>query len=224
MHFLINKQPYFAIIGDIKGSKTIERRKEVQENLAVVLNEMNEQYSEDIASRFMITLGDEFQGLLSNGIRVMQIISKIEGRMYPVKIRFGIGVGEITTEINPHMAIGADGPGYYRARAAIVYLKENEKKKQTSASDIRLEVEDHNQESQALINAIFGLMTAIKSTWTIRQREIIQDMLEHRDNQTDTAERLNIKQPTVNRVLMAGNYYAYKEAFDTVEKALGEIG
>lgn len=224
MHFLINYQPYIAIIGDIKGSKAIERRKEVQEKLAVVLNEINEQYSEDIASGFMITLGDEFQGLLSNGTRIMQIISKIEGRMYPVKIRFGIGVGEITTEINPYMAIGADGPGYYRARAAIEYLKENEKKKQTSASDIRLEVEGENQESQALINVIFGLMTALKSTWTMRRREIIQDMLEHRDNQTDTAERLNIKQPTVNRVLVTGNYYAYKEAFDTVEKALGEIG
>lgn len=224
MHFLINYHPYIAIIGDIKGSKAIERRKEVQENLALVLSEINDQYSEDIASRFMITLGDEFQGLLTNGTRIIQIISRIESRMHPVKLRFGIGVGEITTEINPHMAIGADGPGYYRARAAIEYLKENEKKKQTSVSDIRLEVDGENQESQTFINTIFNLMTALKSSWTMRQREIIQDMLEHRDNQTDTAERLNIKQPTVNRVLVAGNYYAYKEAFDTVEKALGEIG
>ncbi|MTK07405.1 MAG: hypothetical protein F8N38_09995 [Hungatella sp.] len=74
------------------------------------------------------------------------------------------------------------------------------------------------------INTIFGLMAALKASWTNRQREIIQDMLEHRDNQTETAKRLNIKQPTVSKVLVTGNYYAYEEAFDTVEKALGEIG
>ncbi len=224
MHFLINYQPYIAIIGDIKGSKAIENRKEVQENLTMALNEINDQYSDDIASRFMITLGDEFQGLLLNGTSVMQIILRIEERLEPVKLRFGIGVGEITTKINPYMAIGADGPGYYRARAAIEYLKENEKRKQSSVSDIRLEVEGENKEPQMLINTIFGLMAALKSSWTMRQREIIQDMLGHRDNQTETARRLNIKQPTVSKVVVTGNYYAFKEAFDTVEKALGEIG
>jgi DNA-directed RNA polymerase specialized sigma subunit len=122
------------------------------------------------------------------------------------------------------MAIGADGPGYHKARAAIDCLKENEKRKQSSVSDIRLEVEGENQEPQMFINTIFGLMAALKASWTNRQREIIQDMLEHRDNQTETAKRLNIKQPTVSKVLVTGNYYAYEEAFDTVEKALGEIG
>lgn len=224
MYFLINYQPYIAIIGDIKGSKAIENRKEVQENLAMVLNEINDHYSDEIASRFMITLGDEFQGLLLNGTSVMKIISRIEGRLDPVKLRFGIGVGEITTKINPYMAIGADGPGYHKARAAIEYLKENEKRKQSGVSDIRLELEGENQEPQIFINTIFGLMAALKASWTNRQREIIQDMLEHRDNQTETAKRLNIKQPTVSKVLVTGNYYAYEEAFDTIEKALGEIG
>lgn len=224
MYFLINYQPYIAIIGDIKGSKAIKNRKEVQENLAMVLNEINDHYSDDIASRFMITLGDEFQGLLLNGTSVMKIISRIEGRLDPVKLRFGIGVGEITTKINPYMAIGADGPGYHKARSAIEYLKENEKRKQSSVSDIRLEVEGENQEPQMFINTIFGLMAALKASWTKRQREIIQDMLEHRDNQTETAKRLNIKQPTVSKVLVTGNYYAYEGAFDTVEKVLGEIG
>ena len=224
MYFLINYQPYIAIIGDIKGSKAIENRKEVQENLAMVLNEINDHYSDEIASRFMITLGDEFQGLLLNGTSVMKIISRIEGRLDPVKLRFGIGVGEITTKINPYMAIGADGPGYHKARAAIEYLKENEKRKQSGVSDIRLELEGENQEPQIFINTIFGLMAALKASWTNRQREIIQDMLEHRNNQTETAKRLNIKQPTVSKVLVTGNYYAYEEAFDTIEKALGEIG
>ena len=42
-----------------------------------------------------------------------------------MKLRFGIGVGEISTVINPEMALGADGPGYYNARKAIEDLKYN---------------------------------------------------------------------------------------------------
>ena len=51
----------------------------------------------------MITLGDEFQGLLKNGSAAVFIIDKIEREMYPIKFRFGLGVGEITTDINSNM-------------------------------------------------------------------------------------------------------------------------
>ena len=39
--------------------------------------------------------------------------------IYPVEIRYGIGVGQITTNINTDMALGADEPGFYNARKAI---------------------------------------------------------------------------------------------------------
>ena len=80
-----------------------------------VLEEINNKYISDISAKFIITLGDEFQGLLGNGVNTMNIVSEIGRKMYPVKIRFGIG-------------IGADGPAYYKARDAIEYLKGNEKK------------------------------------------------------------------------------------------------
>lgn len=31
-------------------------------------------------------------------------------------MRFGIGIGSISTKINSEISIGADGPGYYKAR------------------------------------------------------------------------------------------------------------
>ena len=55
---------YFAIIGDIIASKTISNRSEVQNHLKRILDQVNEEYKSNIASRFSITLGDEFQGLL----------------------------------------------------------------------------------------------------------------------------------------------------------------
>jgi len=223
MFFYFSCRPHIAIIGDIKHSKTINNRNEVQKKLIHVLNEINEKYKEDISSKFIVTLGDEFQGLLCNGANTMHIISSIERKMYPVKLRFGVGIGEISTDIIREMSIGADGPGYYNARAAIERLKNDEKRKQTNPADIRIEIAGDNQAPTVLINTILALMTMIKESWTERQREIIWDMLEHQDSQADVARRLSIKQPTVQKSLSKGKYYAYKEAFDTIEKALKEI-
>jgi len=100
MLFSINDKPYVAIIGDIIGSRNIENRNEVQNKLKDVLNHVNNKYAEDISAKFTITLGDEFQGLLSAGRYVMDIIQFIERKMYPVKMRFGVGIGKITTDIH----------------------------------------------------------------------------------------------------------------------------
>lgn len=143
--------------------------------------------------------------------------------MHPVKIRFGIGIGEITTEIDRNMAIGADGPGYYKARSAINYLKQNEKRKETDTADIRVEIEGDNQASETMINTILTLLSVIKGSWSDRQREVIWDMLEHQDGQSNAADRLSVRQPTVQKTLAKGGYYAYKDALKIIDDALGEV-
>lgn len=223
MSFFFSYDPYIAIIGDIKESKKIENRNEIQKKLNKILHDINEKYAKDISSKFIITLGDEFQGLLCNGKNITHMISEIERRMYPVKIRFGIGVGKITTQVNNEISIGADGPAYHKARAAVEYLKDREKRNQTNPADIRLETDTENLKSTNLVNAVLSLMAVIKESWSDRQREIIWDMLEHQDSQSDAAKRLGIKQPSVQKSLSKGKYYAYKEAADTVGEALGEI-
>jgi hypothetical protein len=223
MYLSLEDDIYIAVIGDIKKSKSINYRQEVQERLKKLLEEINTQYKDEIASKFTVTLGDEFQGLMKNGTHLMEILFFIEQGMFPVKIRFGIGLGKITTAINPEISIGADGPCYHRARSAVNELKEQEKKKQTFAGDVRLEVDEENRGIQELANRIIQLMTAIKSFWSDRQREIIWDTLKFQDSQIETGERMNIKQPTVQRSLSSGKYYAYKEAYDTLGKIFREV-
>lgn len=223
MFFIFSYKPQIALIGDIKESKKLSNRNEVQKNLNIALEEINNKYKNDISSNFIITLGDEFQGLLCNGENTMEIISEIERKMYPVKLRFGVGIGEITTDINRELSIGADGPGYYMARSAIEYLKDNEKRKQAKPADIRFEIDGDNRASTTMINTILSLITVIKESWSDRQREIIWDMLEHQDSQLEVAKRLAIKQPSVQKSLSKGNYYAYKDAVHTIGQALAEI-
>lgn len=43
-------------------------------------------------------------------------IDSLRKHMYPVSIRFGIGFGDISTDIDMDAAIGADGPAFYAAR------------------------------------------------------------------------------------------------------------
>lgn len=217
-------KPYIAIIGDIKNSREIGHKGEVQNKLNSVLKVINEKYNSMIAAKFMITLGDEFQGLLLEGVNVVDIIEEIQMRMFPQQIRFGIGIGRITTDINPDMAIGADGPGYYNARMAIEYVKHSEQRSKTQSSDIRIEIEKDSKSLSVTLNTIFMLMTVIQRDWSPRQKEIIWEFEKRECSQAECARRLNISQSSVQRSLTSSNYYAYKEAKESVSKVLKEIG
>ena len=214
---------FVAVIGDIKDSRLLENRKEVQTHMQTILEQVNEKYEEYIASRFLITLGDEFQGLLYTGENVLHIISEIRMQLYPVHLRFGIGFGQITTDIRAEMALGADGPGYYRAREAIERLKEREKKNRPVPAELCFKMGEQNRRTEIMLNTIFNLIYVIEKNWTKRQREIIWDMLLYEDGQQNTARRLNISQPTVQKALAAGGYYTYENALKNAAEILGEI-
>lgn len=223
MNSSINTNSYIAIIADIKGSKKLNNRLLIQERLKSVLQNINTKYVNIIASNFTITLGDEFQGILNDGAHVMDILFEIEKAMYPIQLRYGVGVGNITTHINRALSIGADGPAYYCARAAIESVKENEKKRKTAKSDIHIIFEEGDVMVSNLLNTIFSLLTVIKCSWTERQREIIWDMLEHDDGQINTAIRFHVQQPAIQKALASGDFYTYKEAIDSIKGVLSEI-
>lgn len=221
----VNKRNlYIAIIGDIKESKKIVERKNIQLMLNDILDRINRKYETSISAKFVITLGDEFQGLLCDDKVVIDIIEEIQREMYPVNIRFGIGFGKITTDINSEMAIGADGPAYYKAREAIQRLKENEQKNKMQASDIRIEIEEDIHLISLMLNTILTMMAMIKANWSERQREIIFEFDRHKGSQMECAKRLEVSQSSVQRGLINGNYYAYSEAKETVKNVIREIG
>ncbi|MEA4926263.1 MAG: SatD family protein [Syntrophomonadaceae bacterium] len=222
MFFFFDYFPYIAVIGDIKNSKHSENRRALQLQLKKVLDSVNSIYEKELASKFMITLGDEFQGLLNAGSAVVFIIDKIEREMYPVKLRFGIGVGEMTTDIDFNMPLGADGPAYYNARAMIDELKASEKKKMESKVNAKISIQD-NADTSELINTIFSLLTIIKETWTPRRIEIINTYLACGGTQDKAAQILSINQSNVQKALASANFYTYHKALESVSKVLSRI-
>lgn len=223
MLFSFDKKPYIAVIGDIVDSKKIENRKEVQRKLKEILEEINIEFASSIYSRFMITLGDEFQGLLASGKDLIKIVKRLEFKMYPTNIRFGVGIGDIVTDIDRDVPLGADGPAYYSARRMINEIKQNEKKRMKGQTNIMITI-DNIEYLEELINSNLELCTVIKKNWTKRQREIIIDYWQHEDGQSNAAKRLGVTQSTIQRGLSLGNYYTYKHAMDVLSNILGQIG
>ncbi|MFL2099889.1 SatD family protein [Desemzia sp. FAM 23991] len=208
----LEKNPYAAIIGDIKDSRNIADRKEVQEKFRSTLQHINQKYADDIASQFMITLGDSFQGLLKNKQTIMSIVFEIELAMSPIELRFGIGLGDISTTIQRENSMEMDGPAYHRARQMIETIEANENKYTRSETNMMICSGTDSLQTDQLLNTILSLATALKSKWSDRQKEVMYTYFTHSENQYKTAEALGIGQSSVNKALNTAKYYTYKTA------------
>lgn len=214
---------YYAVIGDIINSKSMENRLVFQEKLKSYLSVINEEYNNEIAANFTITLGDEFQGLLLNPQYLLEIINKIEVYMRPLKIRFGIGIGNILTKINKKISIGTDGPAWWHAREMINDLKNNRKGLKL-LSNIKISgIEDLDVLN--LINVSLSLCYSIKNNWTKDQKQVIDFIILHyglNDNfiQKDVAINLNLSPVNVNKKLKLSLFYDFIYTQKAITKIL----
>jgi hypothetical protein len=115
-----------GIIGDIKDSRTDTNRRNLQEKLAGVLDELNRERKGNLTSPFTITLGDEFQVLYNKPFGLFADLWRIMTALHPAKVRFSIALGSLTTEINTEQALGMDGPVFHIARDGIERAKKLE--------------------------------------------------------------------------------------------------
>lgn len=151
---------YAVIIGDVSGSKQLSGRSRYRTQLFMksAIVQINEQFPEDIEAPFTITKGDEFQGLLTNLEAAFRVVLALEKLTFPVKLRFGIGVGNIF-KMGGRLPIEMDGPAFHRANNALNLAK---KKK------IDYCIKSTDEAQDILTNTVFQLMTAIKLRWNER--------------------------------------------------------
>lgn len=167
-------------------------------------------------------MGDEFQGLLKNRNNIIRIIFDIEMEMSPIALRFGIGIGEISTEINFEYSSEIDGSSYHRARAMIEDLEIIKNQYSTRQANILISSQDKNAEIDKLLNSLLSVCTVLKSKWTSRQTEIIHAYLLSEENQYEAAKKLGITQSSVNKGLNNASFYTYKSAMDNINSFLAE--
>lgn len=110
---------YAAIMIDIVESRHYHTRYDVQNVLMSSISYLNSIYSYAIKKDVVSSAGDEFQGLFLNLQTAFLYVRKLQLLIYPIKIRCGIGYGDIKYDVAEWMSSAFDGEAYYLCRDAI---------------------------------------------------------------------------------------------------------
>lgn len=203
------------IIGDIIDSKKIPDadRHKIQDNLKRELEKINFDYDKAVCSKFCITLGDELQGGLVNTRYLFKIINRIKKSIHPYKMRFGIGLGELKTDVNFNLSLETDGPAYHKARKGINELK----KEKTYEYGYRIYSTNYDS---LILNSLLKVIDSISSSWTESQKKYIDIVMDSDSDLKKISSYLNITTSTLSRTLSRANYKLIKETFEHLEKYL----
>jgi hypothetical protein len=174
------------------------KRRILQKQFSDLIANLNRYYRKTIASKFVITLGDEFQGLLNSAASIPDLIWTLEQDFPQVELRVGLGFGTLDTRMQ-RVAINIDGPVLHNARAAI------ESAKRTKAlGGVFCGFGDLDD----ILNGMSRLLWFNRSRWTRSQRNIVS-LLRQGMSQTQVAKRLRIKKQVVSRQVLASGCSHY---------------
>ncbi len=206
-----------VLIGDLIQSRKKQNRRDLQEKLEAELTNVNQEFKSQIQAPLKLIRGDEFEGVFKNFKACMEAFEKIESGLYPNKIRGGIGIGKITTEITKNVS-KMDGPAFYRAREMI------EKRVKSSARSSILLIKGDNQRTEDTINIILRLLMDLKSEWTKREREIVNYWIfENYPTQQKIAQKFDIKRSTVANHLSNAHHRTIKESREFIFNLIKRI-
>lgn len=117
---------YITMICDLMNSRNIENREELQYKLIGMLKETNRIFARELVSPFIITVGDEWEGLLKYHADYIGILNYFHSTLKDVNFYCGLGIGEVTIHDFELTVNQLDGPAFYMARDAIKMAKENQ--------------------------------------------------------------------------------------------------
>lgn len=206
---------HLAIIGDIISSKQVKDRRKLQESIKEAFETIHNQYPDLILSEFTLTLGDEFQALLVPSDRTFELLDQLE-RLIPVPFRFGLGYGNLTTDYDQNVSIGADGPAYWHAREAIDTIHDHNWSGKTKGYMIT-----KDKTFDQTINNLILLSDTLKTEWTNLQKTTFKQMLDKEIytpdfNQKQFAESLGISPSSLSKRLNSGNIKIYLHTRNTM--------
>ena len=195
---------YVGVIGDVIRSRQIapQARSSFQRRMGRTLQQINSHFAPSLAAKFLITIGDEFQGLLRDPVVIPDLVRELEMNLPQASIRLGIGRGALYTDLGEY-AIGMDGPVWHAARRALEDAR-------VSRRLGGVFVGFGSKEDQ-LLNGIARVLHHVRSRLTAKQRELLEALLQG-ETQAEIATRERISKQAVSKRARAGGLEAYKEA------------
>lgn len=161
-------------MADVVGSSR-QPGKALAQLLTQLVAALNEQFATSVLSPLTVTLGDEFQGVVTSkqaGIRMMLAADQwLLSQPTAAKLRYVLWQGPIDTPINPQIAHGMLGEGLTSARQKLLDLK----KDKTTRFYVG------NQQPDEVLNALLMLYESIAQKWKQKDYPLLLALLQTGD-------------------------------------------
>lgn len=205
---------YGVIMGDLIGSSTASVSF-LHKQFNSAIQRQNNRSQIDIVSPLTITLGDEFQGIVTSSTAAAKIARQLRHDLLTsdVECRFVIGQVEIETPINRSEAWNMMGVGLAKAR---------EKLNQKRANQFYRFSILKNPVIEQLLDAVGMGLSVIERSWTDQQREDISSLIEGR-TPSDIARDRQVSIHSIYKVRGAGEFDAYTMQWEAIETSLTAI-
>jgi hypothetical protein len=205
-----------VLMGDLVGSERAASVKAVHRAFNKAVDDANEAHAGHIASPLTITLGDEFQGLLTSFVHAwdVAVALRFELLIAEMPCRFVVGAAKLETPVNTKEAWNMMGSGLAAARDKL-----NDKR---IASAYRFSFPDEPV-VVPLLDAVGAALTAIEEAWTPTQLEYYSKSRAAKRGNADVAKKLGVSERSLYKVLHAGRVDAHKQHVAAIRGALAQL-
>ncbi len=164
---------YFILMADIVDSSGYPSKPLIGE-FKYLVKKINNEFKTSITSPLTITLGDEFQGILTDLSSAVNIIFRMEelivARASGFKLRYVLAYGEVETPIEEKHAHGMLGKGLTEARHRLAVLKKSFNRFEFSGFDISDQ-----------LNKLFILLQHFIDSWHEKDWKVVDAFLQKGD-------------------------------------------
>jgi hypothetical protein len=203
---------HLAVIGDLRRSRALADRAAVQQRLEAALVQVNRDLADELSAAFVVTLGDEFQGLLRRAAAAIPALMALDGALGDLPVRYSLGWGALATRLRPE-AVGMDGPCFHAARSALEMGKREQRWVTASGFGPR---------HDAILNGMLRLMGEVRDRWTRTQAATVRAM-RGAPTQKEVAAQRGVSESTVSKALKGAMYDAMIEAEAALTTLLEEL-
>ncbi|MBK8977284.1 MAG: hypothetical protein IPM29_15340 [Planctomycetes bacterium] len=204
---------WIALIGDLVASRQLRSaaRRRAQTRLHAFMQRLDALAGDALAAHFVVTAGDEFQGLLRDATPLAELLWAIQVELAPLAVRVGVGRGTLATPLREGPAIGMDGPAFHAARAAIEAAEEES----AGAPVFR----GFGPRGDVVLGGLARALHGWRARWTDRQRDVVL-RLRAGAAQVDVTRELGISPQAVSKHAAAAGFAVHTAAEDALRAAL----
>lgn len=205
------ERQYAALIGDVVSSRHASDRRALQRRLIQEIDALNDRWSSALVTPLTLLRGDEVQGLVRRPEIVVDLVVGLSEAIFPELLLFGLGYGTLSTEVDRDIG-NIDGPCFHRARSALQGVKRAG----------WLGALGFGPADDAVLTALFTLMSAIRARWTDKQ--LAYARAARRMPQKRVAKELGVSPSTVSESLKASSFAALEQGEEAAKLLLRQFG